>query len=135
VKDIIEKHGDITAVQWGKIHQLELKHPLGKVKAIDWAFDLNRTYEAPGNNNTVNPFSYHDFERFSSNFGSSQKHIFNTADWDSSYSILPTGVNGSPAADHYCDQTKDYVKGKLYSDIFSLEQVKKRAKYTAVYSK
>ena len=133
--EIKDKYGEIATIKWGDTHKLNLKHPLGKVSAIDWAFDLNRTYDAPGNNNTVNPFAYINSEAYSSNFGASEKHIFNTADWNQSYSILPTGVSGNPASKYYCNQSEDYVKGKLYRDIFSLNEVKKSAKYTAVYSK
>jgi len=134
IRQLEEEYGDITGISWGKPHKLVLKHPMGKVKALDWIFDLNRTYEAPGNNNTVNPFAYINSEKYSSAFGASEKHIFNTADWDQSYSILPTGVSGNPASRYYCNQTGDYVKGNLYHDAFSLEDVKKSAKYTAVYN-
>jgi len=135
LQELNDKYGDITAIEWGSVHKLVLQHPMGKVKAVDWLFDLNRTYDAPGNSNTVNPFAYVSSQEFKSSFGASEKHIFNTADWNQSYSILPTGVSGMPAAKHYCDQSADYVKGKVYHDAFSLEDVKKSAKYKAVYSK
>ncbi len=135
VKDLTSKYGKISQIHWGEIHRLKLMHPLGKVKILDWAFDLNRDYKAPGNPNTVNPFTYPSYTGFDADFGASEKHIFNTIDWNKSYSILPTGVSGNPASPFYCNQTKDYVNGNIYPDIFSLEKVKKTAKFVMIFSK
>ena len=134
VAQVKQKYGDLDQLKWGDVHHLTLKHPLGKVKALDMAFDLNRTYRAPGNGNCVNPFSYVPNAYFDANFGSSEKHIFSTADWDKSYSILPTGVSGNPASEFYCNQSKKYVEGGVYHDHFTEKEVKANAKYTAVFS-
>ncbi len=135
VRTLNDKYGSIEQIRWGDLHRLKLKHPLGKVKILDWAFNLNRNIQAPGNANTVNPFSYPLNTGFDADFGASEKHIFNTSDWDRSYSILPTGISGNPASPYYCDQTADYVKGKIYPDIFSIEKIKVIAKYITIFSK
>ncbi len=133
VEELAAKYGEPNHWNWGKIHRLKLKHPLGKVKILDRVFNLNRDYPAPGGVNTVNPFTYPNDKYFEADMGASEKHIFNTANWDQSYSILPTGVSGNPASKHYCDQTEDYLRGKVYPDIFSLEKVKQNARYKAVF--
>ena len=135
VKELTSKYGKISQIHWGEIHRLKLMHPLGKVKMLDWVFVLNRDYKAPGNANTVNPFTYPADAGFDANFGASEKHIFNTADWNKSYSILPTGISGNPGSPFYCSQAADYVNGDLYMDIFSLEKVKKTAKFEMTFSK
>ena len=135
VRELTSKYGNISQIHWGDIHRLKLVHPLGKVKLLDWVFDLNRNYKAPGNPNTVNPFTYPAANGFDADFGASEKHIFNTANWDKSYSILPTGVSGNPASPFYCNQTEDYVKGNLYQDIFSLDKIKEKAKFEMIFSK
>ena len=135
VQELHTQYGNVSHIQWGDIHRLKLIHPLGKVKILNWAFGLNRTFKAPGNANTVNPFAYHSDAGFTADFGASEKHIFNTADWNKSYSILPTGVSGSPASPFYCSQTADYVKGEIYRDIFSLDQVKQSAKFEMTFTK
>jgi penicillin amidase len=133
IQNIEKNYGDLSQITWGKVHHYNLQHPLGKVKMIDWAFDLNRIYEAPGNSNTVNPFAYVDGKAFDSQFGASEKHIFNTANWDNSYSILPTGISGIPASKHYCDQSEKYVKGEILHDYFSLDRIKKDAVYHQLF--
>jgi penicillin amidase len=133
VKLIEKEYGSVEKAEWGDAHRLSLEHPLGKVKLLETAFQLNREFKAPGNNNTVNPFSY-DFDRpFVSRFGASQKHIFNTADWNRSYSILPTGTSGIPASEFYCNQSGTYVSGELLPDIFDISKVKTSAKYKSVF--
>ncbi len=129
VAHLTKNYGALDRLKWGDVHRLKLQHPLGKMNILDRLFGLNRTFRAPGNNNTVNPFSYTPSKYFESDFGASQKHIFNTADWDASYSILPTGISGIPASVFYCDQAEDYVDGKIYRDYFSREQVERNAKY------
>jgi len=134
VSSLANKYGNLNQINWGDIHQLKLKHPLGKVAVLDKLFTLNRNYTAPGGANTVNPFSYPLSEAFDANFGASEKHIFNTADWNQSYSILPTGVSGNPASPFYCSQSQDYVDGKVYADIFSIDKVKKNAKFVSIFN-
>ncbi len=132
---ISKKYGSPLQAKWGDNHKLLLEHPLGKVKTIDWVFHLNRKYKAPGNANTVNPFTYNFNQPFTADMGASQKHIFNTADWDQSYSILPTGVSGIPASKHYLDQSKKYIEGKLLPDVFGLKKVKEKSIYTTIFTR
>jgi penicillin amidase len=135
VKQLTSKYGSFKNMKWGNVHHLILQHPLGKVKLMDWVFDLNRTYQAPGNSYTVNPFSIKAKGDFNSAFGPSEKHIFSTANWDESKSILPTGISGNPASEFYCDQTEKYVKGEVLPDYFSRKAVEKNAKYKITFSK
>ncbi len=129
-----EKYGkNITETRWGEIHKLNLQHPLGKVKILDIAFNLNRLPSVGGSYHTVSPYSY-DFDNpFYANHGASQKHIYNTADFDKSLSIIPTGVSGIPASKHYLDQTEMYIKGEYHPDYIGLNKIKEEAVYKAVF--
>ena len=128
--DNLEKvNGHWNLKNWGDMHRLHLQHPLGKVKILDKIFGLNRRLPAPGSSNTVNPFSYNLAQPYDSDFGASEKHIYNTADWDASYTILPAGESGMPASPHYDDQMKRYVSGGLFRDPFSLPAVRNQARY------
>ena len=125
--------GDPDKWQWGRIHTLTLKHGMGSVAILDMLFDLNRgPYPVGGSFNTVCPFSYDFNDRFKVNHGASHRHIFPTEDWDKSLTVLPTGVSGVPASDHYCDQTALYLKNEYHSDYFSRDLVEKNAKYKMV---
>lgn len=120
-----------TKWYWGNIHKITIEHPLGSVKILDRIFRLNSdTYSIGGSFHTVSPYSYG--EGFKVNHGASERHIFNTANWDESLTIIPTGASGIPAGEFYLSQTKAYLEGKFYKDAFSEGAVKAAAKYTLI---
>lgn len=111
---------DLNRWEWGKVHSLTLKHPLGSVDVLEKAFKLNRgPYPVGGSYHTVSPFSYSFEDLFYANHGSSHRHIFIAGDWDSSKVILPTGISGIPASPFYCDQTPKYLVYEYKTDAFS----------------
>jgi penicillin amidase len=121
--------------QWGKIHRFTLKHPMGQVKLLARLFNLNRgPFEVGGSFHTVCPYSYPFGNPFMVNYGASQRHIYSTADWDQSQTIIPTGTSGIPASPYYCDQTKRYLKNKYHNDFVSKKWVVENARYIMVIS-
>ena len=134
IKVISEIYGnDINKWTWGRVHKITLEHPLGTVKILDKLFGLNsEQYSVGGSDHTVCPYKYK--AGFKVYDGASERHIFNTADWDESYTVIPTGVSGVPASEFYLSQTKTYIEGKFYKDNFSENAVKSSAKYTLILS-
>ncbi|MBK7131293.1 MAG: penicillin acylase family protein [Bacteroidales bacterium] len=132
VSDLTKKFGEDQAKwTWGSIHKITIEHPLGKVKILDRLFSLNSdTYSVGGSSHTVSPYTY--TAGFKVNHGASERHIFNTADWDESFTITPTGASGVPASEFYLSHTKDYIEGKFYKDAFTESAVKAAAKYTLI---
>jgi penicillin amidase len=116
---------------WGNIHKITIEHPLGSVKLLNLIFGLNSNeYGIGGSYHTVSPYSYGS--GFKVNHGASERHIFNTAEWDESFTVIPTGASGIPASEFYLSQTKPYLEGKFYKDAFSENAVKAAAIYTLV---
>jgi penicillin amidase len=116
--------------QWGSIHTLTLKHPLGKVSILDFAFKLNKgPYPVGGGYHTVSPYAYNYDNLFNVTHGASHRHIFSLANWDESLTVIPTGICGVPASEHYCDQTELYVNKKFHPDLFDLMKIEKASKY------
>ncbi len=123
--------GNPGSWKWGKIHTLVLKHPMGEVKILDRLFCLNRgPFPVGGSFHTVCPYAYDFPAPFHANMGASQRHIFSTANWDDSLTVIPTGNSGVPASDYYCDQSELYVNNEYHSDYMSRPLVEKGAKYT-----
>lgn len=115
---------------WGYLHTLTLKHPLGKVALLDFGFKLNKgPYPVGGSFHTVSPYSY-DYENlFEVNHGASHRHIYSVADWDKSLTIIPTGISGVPSSPYYCDQTEKYLKNEFHADYFDIMKAGKNSKY------
>ena len=123
---------DMDAWRWDALHQLTLNHPLGSVKILDRLFDLNRgPYPAGGSFHTVSPYKYRYTDPFKVHHGASHRHIFTPDDWDSSRTVIPTGVCGVPASPHYCDQTELYMANRYHDDPFSKASVVEHARYRA----
>jgi penicillin amidase len=121
--------------QWGKMHKLILGHSLGNIKLLDTLFKFNRgPFEVGGSFHTVCPYSYSFRNPFISDFGASHRHIYSTADWDESQTVIPTGTSGIPASPFYCDQTKLYLENKYHNDFFSKPSVVKNARFKMVIS-
>ena len=122
---------DTTKWKWGDIHKLTLEHPLGTVKFLDRIFKFNsKEYRVGGSDHTVSPYSYGT--GFKVNHGASERHIFNTANWDESLTVIPTGISGIPSSEFYLSQTDAYINGKFYKDAFTEPAVKASAIYTLI---
>jgi penicillin amidase len=130
VQDLVTNRGeDPEKWQWGKIHKLHLDHPMGSVKILDRVFRLNRgPFPVGGSNHTVCPFFY-SFKNFQSRSGASHRHIYSLADWDESWTVIPTGVSGVSASPHYCDQTSLYLENRYHNDYISRELIERSAFY------
>lgn len=129
VKELTVNYGtDQTAWAWGNIHKIRIDHPMGTVNILAKVFGLNsKVYPVGGSNHTVSPYAFKP--GFVINHGASERHIFNTADWDESYTVIPTGASGIPASEFYLSQTDTYINKGFYRDLFSRETVKSSAKY------
>jgi penicillin amidase len=116
--------------KWGNIHKIIIEHPLGSVKILNTLFHLNSAeYSVGGSDHTVSPF-FSFLPGFKVEHGASERHIFNTANWDESYTVIPSGASGVPGSEFYLSQTKTYIEGGFYKDAFSDDAVKAVTKHT-----
>lgn len=119
--------------QWGKIHTLTLEHAMGGVKILDRLFGLNSpTYNVGGSYHTVVQYKFD--ENFHVYHGPSERHIFNTADWDKSFTVIPTGTSGIPGSPFYLSQTETYVSNGFYNEPFTEQAVEEAKKYEMRFS-
>jgi penicillin G amidase len=122
---------EVESWKWGKIHTFTLRHPLGVVRILDKALNLNHgPFEVPGSFHTVCPYSYSYNNLYEVNHGASHRHIFDVANWNGSETVIPTGTSGIPASDYYLDQTGMYLNNRYHPDPFSLEYVQEEARFS-----
>ncbi len=125
---------EVNTWEWGQLHSVALMHPMGNVSIVEKLFKVNRgPYPIGGSSHTVCPYSYPKGTSFVANHGASERHIFHTADWDLSLTVIPTGISGIPASPHYLDQTELYVNNQYHRDHFSREAVESNYLYKAVF--
>jgi penicillin amidase len=119
--------------EYGRMHKLHIEHPMGRVTLLDRLFKFNRgPFEVGGSHYTVCPFYGRGDNPEKVVFGASHRHIYSTANWDDSLSVIPTGTSGIPASPHYCDQTGMFLDNEYHSDYMDRELIEKNAKYKMV---
>jgi penicillin amidase len=107
---------------------------MGTVPIVEKLFKVNRgPYSIGGSSHTVCPYSYPKASSFVANHGASERHIFQTADWDRSLTVIPTGSSGIPASVHYLDQTPLYINNLYHADHFSREAVETNSLYRSIF--
>lgn len=118
--------------KWGRIHTVTFTHPLGSVRILDPLLHFNsRKYPVGGSDHTVCPyFTYKP--GFDAENGASVRHIFSTANWDESFSVIPGGMSGIPGSEFYLSQADAFISGRFYRDHFSRDAVVSSAKYTLI---
>lgn len=114
---------DYQKWEWGDIHQLVIRHPLGVVPALSKILNIG-PFEVNGFGTTVANTEYslskaiekHDFECF---IGASTRFIFDFNNPQFYYSVLPSGQSGQPQHPNYSSQTKLWLNAeykKVYLD-------------------
>lgn len=121
--------------KWADVHQFTFTHPLAKVKILDRVFGLNRgPYRVGGSWHTVSPYSYPFSDLYNVNHGSSHRHIFSTADWDESLTVIPAGESGIPASKYYGNQIDMYLHNVYHPDFFSRKRVESFGRFETEFS-
>ena len=135
VDTIASRYGeDPESWQWGELHKVSLMHPMGSVSIVERLFGVNRgPFPVGGSFHTVCPYAYPLGKSFVANHGASERHIYNTANWDKSLTVIPTGISGVPASPHYLDQTDMYVNNQYHRDHFSRSAVENSYKYLTIF--
>jgi penicillin amidase len=131
VNELTKNYGESPEQwNWGKMHTITIKHPLGVVNILDKVLGLNKgPFEVPGSFHTVSPFSYSYNNLYEVVHGASHRHIFDVQNWDASKTVIPTGTSGIPASKFYLNQTEMYLNYEYHPDPFSKQEVEKFAKF------
>ncbi len=118
--------------RWGKLHQIEMPHPLGSVKPLDRVFNIG-PYEVGGHfctvwQSAVNPGM--DFRL--QGWTVSNRHIYDLKDWDKSLGAIVPGQSGMFGSPHYGDQVEMWLKVEHHPLYYSKEKVESEAKHLLV---
>ena len=112
--------------RWGRMHQPVFTHPIGRVKALAWIFNVTPP-ETGGDAFTVNNGAFNPEEPFRQVFVASYRQILDTADWDRSLVIHTTGQSGLPFHRHYRDFAPLWARGEYVPLLFSRAKVEETA--------
>ena len=112
VRDLERRQGaDPAKWRWGAQHRIKFEHPLGT--AIPFGLLNIGPFERPGDDDTVNDAPFEFATPYDLRAHASLRTIVDLGDVDGSWSVLPTGQSGQPAARHWGDQTTLWLRGEL----------------------
>ncbi len=103
---------EVSAWQWGKVHNLTFYHDLGRHIPIIGGFMNAGPFPMSGSNNSVDAGLYSLAAPFDMKAGASQRHIFDLSDINNSRRILPSGISGNFMSRHYVDQMPLWLNGE-----------------------
>ncbi|CUS86298.1 penicillin amidase [Candidatus Kryptonium thompsonii] len=115
---------DILTWHWGKVHKLELVHPLGLRKPLDKIFNLG-PFEIGGAGTTVNNAGFSLLKPFNCVLGPSMRQIVNFSE-NLLYSVIPAGASGQIMSQFYDNQTRLYLNGEYVKIEMRLESLKNK---------
>jgi len=130
VTDLITKFGpDVNKWQWGDVHQVTMKHPLGSVPALSSMLNIG-PFKISGSGTTINNLEYGfsnalksgEFECY---LGPSLRMITDLSNIKRYLSIIPTGQSGQPLHRNYNDQARLWLNGDYKEVSTDFEDLKK----------
>jgi penicillin amidase len=123
LSDILQKSLNETAVflkdklgsdsskwRWGRLHLVEIRHPMGRIKPLDRILNLG-PYEGGGHFCTVWQSAVMPGMDFRLNgMTASNRHIYDLKAWDGSLGAIVPGQSGMFGSPHYDDQVKLWLE-------------------------
>jgi penicillin amidase len=101
---------DLEFWQWGKIHNLSLNHPLGRIRLLSPLLRIG-PFASPGDGTTVNMGFYRHSNPYTHTVGASLRFVIDVGGWQSNF-ILTSGQSGHPCSPYYRDQTSLWRSGR-----------------------
>lgn len=100
--------------EWGRVHVLEHKHPIGMKKPFNLVFNVG-PFPVPGGLEVLNQmgFDLNPDGIYHVKYGPAMRTIIDMADVESAMSVLPAGQSGNLMSRYYSDQAQLYNTGKM----------------------
>jgi penicillin amidase len=113
--------------RWGRLHTVELAHPLGSVKPLDRLLNLG-PFEGGGHFATVMQSAVMPGDDFKLNgWSASNRHIYDVQDWDRSLGAIVPGQSGLYGSAHYRDQMDLWLAVDHHPLYYTRQRVEKEA--------
>jgi penicillin amidase len=117
---------DPTAWTWGRLHTVELQHPLGRASALLGLLFNRGPFPLGGHTSTVNKGEFKE-QDFRVRHGPSMRQITDLGDLTRALGVLPAGQSGLPASPHYDDQLPLWLAGEYHPLLMERAEIEKSA--------
>ena len=123
----VELGKDPADWSWGRLHRVELEHPLLGGGVAPWPISAlvdPAAISVPGGGSIVDAMSWDAAtETYTVVSGPAMRMGTELADWDTATWVAATGMSGHPASRHYTDQLAAWAGGEQYPWPFSADAV------------
>jgi penicillin G amidase len=116
---------DPAGWQWGKLHQITFRHPLGRVALLAPLFNEG-PYPLPGHDLTIDKAQF-DAATWQVYLGPSMRQVTDLGDPAHAWAVLPLGESGLPASPHYADQFPLWRGGRYHPLLMERDDLDKVA--------
>jgi penicillin G amidase len=130
ISALISKYGsDVNKWQWGELHKVYMKHPLGVIPSLSSMLNIG-PFKISGSGTTINNLEYNFFAalktgEFECYLGPSMRMIVDLSNVKRYLSIIPTGESGQPLHNNYEDQARLWLHGDYKEVSTDFEDLKK----------
>lgn len=127
IQELVDQLGeDITAWEWGRVHVLEHKHPVGEQQPLNLMFNSG-PFPVPGGPEVLNQmgFDLNGSGMYKVKYGPAMRINLDFADPAHSTSVLPTGQSGHLMSPHYDDQAPLYNSGQCRLQLMDRAEIQK----------
>ncbi|MCP4125136.1 MAG: penicillin acylase family protein [Bacteroidetes bacterium] len=128
---LIETYGnDNRKWNWGRLHQIEMRHALSIKEPLDKIFNLG-PFPIGGDTDTPSQTCTIAPGEFGGEIAApSYRQIIDMSDFDKSVTIMPNGQSGNMASPYYGDQVNKWLEGNFNPMCWSRAMVEKYRKHT-----
>jgi penicillin amidase len=121
---------DINAWTWGTLHRTQHAHTLLPI-AADYADLLNPpSVECGGDSDTPQQGAFAPGKPFTLYSTSVARYVYDLADWNNSWWVVPLGSSGHPGSPHYADQMQHWSQVGMYSMLYDWDRIRADAETT-----
>jgi penicillin amidase len=117
---------------WGRLHKVELQHPLSLVSDPDRRAKRDiEPVPRGGSGDTVNSTGY-ELGDFVQQHGASFRMVVDVGKWDDSVAMNTPGQSGDPSSPHYRDLFDRWAKNETFPLLYSRERIEAAAEHRIV---
>jgi penicillin G amidase len=121
---------DIQGWTWGTLHRTQHTHVLMPV-AADYAALLNPpSVECGGDSDTPQQGAFAPGKPFTVYSTSVARYVYDLADWNNSWWVVPLGSSGHPGSPHYADQMRNWADVGMYPMLYDWDRIRADAEST-----
>ena len=120
--------------QWGRLHQITFKHPLGQVAPLDQIFNVG-PFPLGGDANTVCQAGMRPGSYANDSISVSSRFIIDFSAVEQAEAMLAPGQSGYLGSAHYDDLAQMWLQGENFPILWTEEAVLAAAQHTLTLAK